>query len=139
MTRSVSLVEALTQKKMLSQIGHREEKRVRSARTEDAFPHELQFQFQDALQFNLAEPFENDNFIQPVDELGGEFAPGGFERAIGGALLDHISVRLRRSSESKLWLDDRVHLRSTEIASQEDHRGREIHLPVVTECQRGLI
>ena len=95
---------------------------------------QIQLDVQNPAQLLVAERLEHNDSVQAVDKLRRELAAGR-----GDADTDIAGLRSSWKSASPAWGSESpacgelngAHFRGAQIAGQEDHRRREIHLAVV--------
>src|SRR5262249_19387453 len=100
---------------------------------------------EDAIELAIPERFENNHFIETINELRRESAACGLDAgashvfAEGYVAFQRVHMRLNRGSEYQPRLHQRGHLPCTNVARHEDDRLREVDLAVVAQGYRGLI
>ena len=135
---SVALVGAFLQQKIAASRCHAE-KKLALGRVQHALLDLAQFDVQDFLQLLLAQGMKDHDFIQAVHEFGGELAPG---RLDGGALYLFVQAGCRfvsRLDEAHAAFHQFADLSAAQVGGEKNNRFRQIHFPIVTKGQSGLI
>ncbi len=136
-------IGTLMEKEVLGGIGRREDETSFGGRLEDPALDEAEFDIKNPAEFGLAEGLEDDDFVEAIHELGGEFAAGGFNAGAGEFggefLIGPGGGGGEGGGKAEAAAGERFHFFGAEIGSEEDQGAAEVDFAVIAEGEGSFV